>query len=86
MSTRHALPVLVKSKSGVLTRVVTLSARRALNIHSFAVGEAGDSRISRVTVMVDAAEPPIEQTTKQLNEFVNVLKIAEPDPATAAEY
>ncbi|EEZ77359.1 acetolactate synthase, small subunit [Actinomyces sp. oral taxon 848 str. F0332] len=85
MSTRHTLSVLVENKPGVLTRVAALFARRAFNIHSLAVGETEDPRISRMTVVVDAAELPIEQVTKQLNKLVNVLKIVEPDPAAAVE-
>ena len=83
MSTRHTLSVLVENKPGVLTRVAALFARRAFNIHSLAVGETEDPRISRMTVVVDAAELPIEQVTKQLNKLINVLKIVELDPAPA---
>lgn len=85
MSTRHTLSVLVENKPGVLTRVAALFARRAFNIHSLAVGETEDPRISRMTVVVDAAELPIEQVTKQLNKLVNVLKIVELDPAATVE-
>ena len=85
MSTRHTLSVLVENKPGVLTRVAALFARRAFNIHSLAVGETADPRISRMTVVVDAAELPIEQVTKQLNKLINVLKIVELDPAAAVE-
>ena len=41
--------------------------------------------MSRMTVVVDAAELPIEQVTKQLNKLINVLKIVELDPAAAVE-
>ena len=85
MSTRHTLSVLVENKPGVLTRVAALFARRAFNIHSLAVGETEDPRISRMTVVVDAAELPIEQVTKQLNKLINVLKIVELDPAATVE-
>ena len=85
MSTRHTLSVLVENQPGVLTRVAALFARRAFNIHSLAVGETEDPRISRMTVVVDAAELPIEQVTKQLNKLINVLKIVELDPAAAVE-
>lgn len=77
MSTRHTLSVLVENKPGVLTRVAALFARRAFNIDSLAVGETEDPRISRMTVVVDAAELPLEQVTKQLNKLVNVLKIVD---------
>ena len=77
MSTRHTLSVLVENKPGVLTRVSALFARRAFNIHSLAVGETEDPNLSRITVVVDGAELPLEQVTKQLNKLVNVIKIVE---------
>lgn len=85
MSSRHTLSVLVENKPGVLTRVAALFARRAFNITSLAVGETEDPRISRMTVVVDAAELPLEQVTKQLNKLVNVLKIVELDPDTTVD-
>ena len=77
MSTRHTLSVLVENKPGVLTRVSGLFARRSFNIHSLAVGETEDPDLSRITVVVDAAELPLEQVTKQLNKLVNIIKIVE---------
>lgn len=77
MSTRHTLSVLVENKPGVLTRVSGLFARRGYNIHSLAVGPTEDPEISRITVVADADQTPLEQITKQLNKLVNVLKIVE---------
>ena len=74
---RHTLSVLVENKPGVLTRVAGLFARRAFNIHSLAVGPTEHSEISRITVVVDVDELPLEQVTKQLNKLINVLKIVE---------
>lgn len=74
---RHTLSVLVENKPGVLTRVAALFARRAFNIHSLAVGPTEHESISRMTVVVDVDELPLEQVTKQLNKLVNVLKIVE---------
>ncbi len=82
---RHTLSVLVENKPGVLTRVAGLFARRAFNIHSLAVGPTEHPEISRITVVVDAAELPLEQVTKQLNKLVNVLKIVELDPAASVQ-
>ena len=83
--TRHTLSVLVENKPGVLTRVAALFARRAFNIHSLAVGETEHPEISRITVVADAAELPLEQVTKQLNKLVNVLKIVELEPAASVQ-
>ena len=85
MSTRHTLSVLVENKPGVLTRVSGLFARRSFNIHSLAVGETEDPDLSRITVVVDAAELPLEQVTKQLNKLVNVIKIVELTPESSVQ-
>ncbi|MDE0572692.1 acetolactate synthase small subunit [Demequina sp. B12] len=75
--TRHTLSVLVENKPGVLARVAGLFSRRAFNIHSLAVGQTEHPEISRITVVVDVDELPLEQVTKQLNKLVHVLKIVE---------
>lgn len=85
MNTRHTLSVLVENKPGVLTRVTALFARRAFNIHSVAVGPTEDPEISRITIVVDAADAPLEQVTKQLNKLVNVIKIVALDPETSVQ-
>ena len=77
---RHTLSVLVENKPGVLTRVSALFARRAFNIHSLAVGPTEHEEISRITVVVDVEEHPLEHVTKQLNKLINVIKIVELDP------
>ncbi|WP_062072529.1 acetolactate synthase small subunit [Demequina sediminicola] len=75
--TRHTLSVLVENKPGVLARVAGLFSRRAFNIHSLAVGQTEHEDISRITVVVDVDQLPLEQVTKQLNKLVHVLKIVE---------
>ncbi|MBE6484905.1 MAG: acetolactate synthase small subunit [Actinomycetaceae bacterium] len=85
MNTRHTLSVLVENKPGVLTRVAGLFARRAFNIHSLAVGETEDPALSRITLVVDAAELPLEQVTKQLNKLVNIIKIVELEPESSVQ-
>lgn len=82
---RHTLSVLVENKPGVLTRVAGLFARRAFNIHSLAVGPTEHEEISRITVVVDVEERPLEQVTKQLNKLVNVIKIVELDAAASVQ-
>ncbi|HIW62888.1 MAG TPA: acetolactate synthase small subunit [Candidatus Stackebrandtia excrementipullorum] len=74
---KHTLSVLVENKPGVLSRVTALFSRRGFNIDSLAVGETEQPGISRITIVVDAAELPLEQVTKQLNKLINVLKIVE---------
>jgi acetolactate synthase-1/3 small subunit len=74
---KHTLSVLVENRPGVLTRVAGLFARRGFNIHSLAVGPTEHSDVSRITVVVDVEELPLEQVTKQLNKLINVIKIVE---------
>jgi len=82
---RHTLSVLVENKPGVLTRVSGLFARRSFNIYSLAVGPTEHPEISRITVVVDVAELPLEQVTKQLNKLVHVLKIVELERDTSVQ-
>ncbi|MFZ4896087.1 acetolactate synthase small subunit [Plantibacter sp. Mn2098] len=79
MST-HVLSLLVEDKPGLLTRVAGLFARRGFNIESLAVGHSEIEGLSRITVVVDVEELPLEQVTKQLNKLINVIKIVELDP------
>ncbi|TAK70674.1 MAG: acetolactate synthase small subunit [Actinomycetota bacterium] len=75
--TRHTLSVLVEDKPGVLARVASLFSRRSFNIESLAVGPTELPEVSRVTIVVNVDNLPLEQVTKQLNKLVNVLKIVE---------
>lgn len=84
MST-HVLSLLVEDKPGLLTRVAGLFARRGFNIESLAVGHSEIEGLSRITVVVDVEELPLEQVTKQLNKLVNVIKIVELDPAQSVQ-
>jgi acetolactate synthase-1/3 small subunit len=74
---RHVLSLLVEDKPGLLTRVAGLFARRGFNIESLAVGPTEVTGLSRITVVVDEEDLPLEQVTKQLNKLVNVIKIVE---------
>jgi acetolactate synthase I/III small subunit len=81
----HTLSVLVENKPGVLARVAVLFARRGFNIDSLAVGPTEFPHISRMTIVVNVEDQPLEQVTKQLNKLVNVLKIVELDPAQSIQ-
>jgi acetolactate synthase-1/3 small subunit len=74
---RHTLSVLVEDKPGILARVAGLFSRRGFNIVSLAVGETEHPGVSRMTIVVNVEDSPLEQVTKQLNRLVNVLKIVE---------
>jgi acetolactate synthase-1/3 small subunit len=84
MST-HVLSLLVEDKPGLLTRVAGLFARRGFNIESLAVGHSEIEGLSRITVVVDVDQLPLEQVTKQLNKLINVIKIVELDPDASVQ-
>jgi acetolactate synthase-1/3 small subunit len=81
----HVLSLLVEDTPGLLTRVAGLFARRGFNIESLAVGVTEVPGISRITVVVDVDELPLEQVTKQLNKLVNVIKIVELDFSSSVQ-
>ena len=81
--TRHTLSVLVQNEPGVLARIAGLFSRRGFNIESLAVGPTEVDSISRMTIVVNVDELPLEQVTKQLNKLVHVLKIVELEDSAA---
>ncbi len=82
---KHTLSVLVENKPGVLARIAALFSRRGFNIDSLAVGETEYPDVSRMTVVVDVEDLPLEQVTKQLNKLVEVLKVVELEAASAVQ-
>lgn len=76
---KHTLSVLVENKPGVLARIAGLFSRRGFNIDSLAVGPTEHAEVSRMTIVVNVEESPLEQVTKQLNKLVEVIKIVELD-------
>ena len=84
MST-HTLSVLVENKPGVLARVAGLFSRRGFNIESLAVGPTEHDDVSRMTIVINVDDVPLDQVRKQLDKLVNVLKIVELDPAASVQ-
>ena len=82
---KHTLSVLVENKPGVLVRIAGLFSRRGFNIDSLAVGPTEHVEISRMTIVVNCDERPLEQVTKQLNKLINVLKIVELEQGFAVQ-
>ena len=82
---KHTLSVLVEDKPGVLARIAGLFSRRGFNIDSLAVGETEYPDVSRMTVVVDVEDLPLEQVTKQLNKLVEVLKVVELEPSASVQ-
>jgi acetolactate synthase I/III small subunit len=82
---KHILSILVENKPGVLARIAGLFARRGFNIDSLAVGPTEHPEISRMTIVVNVEDSPLEQVTKQLNKLVEVIKIVELEGREAIE-
>jgi acetolactate synthase-1/3 small subunit len=72
---KHTLSVLVENKPGVLTRIAGLFARRGFNIDSLAVGPTEYPDVSRMTIVVNVEDNPLEQVTKQLNKLIDIIKV-----------
>ncbi|MGB3733108.1 acetolactate synthase small subunit [Microbacterium sp.] len=81
----HVLSLLVEDTPGILTRVAGLFARRGFNIESLAVGVTEVPGISRITVVVDVEDLPLEQVTKQLNKLINLIKIVELEQTSSVQ-
>ena len=82
---KHILSILVENKPGVLVRIAGLFSRRGFNIESLAVGPTEHEEISRMTIVVNCEEHPLEQVTKQLNKLINVIKIVELESSQAVQ-
>ena len=83
--TTHTMSVLVENKPGVLARVAGLFSRRGFNIESLAVGPTENPDLSRMTIVVDAENAPLEQITKQLNKLIEIIKIVELEADAAVQ-
>ena len=73
------LSALVKHEPGVLAEVSGLFSRRQFNIESLTVGPTQNPDWSRITVVVEEADPGIDQIEKQLNKLLPVIHVRELD-------
>ena len=67
--------VMVENRSGVLSKVSGLFARRCFNIDSLVVGETFDPEVSNMTIVSSGDERTLEQIEKQLNKKLDVIKV-----------
>ena len=65
----------VENRSGVLSKVSGLFARRCFNIDSLAVGETDNPDISCITIVSSGDSRTLEQIEKQLNKKLDVIKV-----------
>lgn len=80
----HTLTALVENRPGVLAGVAGLFARRGLNITTLAAAPTENARFSRLTLVVDVAEP-VEKLTSQLLKLIHVVTVSPLHPAEAVE-
>ena len=76
---RHTLSVLVENKPGVWPGSRACSPAAASTSSRSRSGPPSMPGVSRMTIVVNVEDLPLEQVTKQLNKLVNVLKIVELD-------
>lgn len=74
---KKVLSILADNTSGVLSRVSGLFSRRGYNIDSLTVGETGDARYARMTVVARGDDQILEQIEKQLAKLEDVREVRE---------
>ena len=73
---KYIITALVANKSGVLTRISGLFARRGFNIDSLCVCATEDESLSRMTIVLNGDDYILSQMTKQMDKLIDVKKIA----------
>ena len=72
---KYTIGALVSNKSGVLTRISGLFARRGYNIESLTVCATEDPEISRMTIILKGDEYMLYQMIRQMDKLEDVKKI-----------
>ena len=72
---KRIFSVLVENRSGVLSKISGLFARRCYNIDSLVVGETDDKAVSCMTIVSSGYERIMQQIEKQLNKKLDVIKV-----------
>ena len=83
MKAKRIYSVTVENRSGVLSKVSGLFARRSFNIDSLAVGETEDRAVSNMTIVSSGDQRTLEQIEKQLNKKLDVIKVKTFDESRA---
>ena len=83
MEKEYTLAVIVENKSGVLAHIAGLFSGRGFNISELSVGETENPDYSRMTIVVKGDEKVLDQVKKQLNKFIDVVKVIDLSGSTA---
>ncbi len=82
---KHIISALVTNKSGVLTRISGLFARRGYNIDSLSVCSTHNPDRSRMTIVAVGDDDDINQIVRQLDKLVDCHKIMVFDAAESVK-
>ena len=72
---KYTITALVANKSGVLTRISGLFARRAFNIESLCACATENDALSRMTIVLNGDDYILGQMMKQMDKLIDVKKI-----------
>ena len=65
----------MENEAGALSRVSGLFSARGYNIESLSVAPTEDLSLSRMTIVTSGSDELIEQSIKQLNKLIDVVKV-----------
>ncbi len=75
MEKEYTIAALVQNQSGVLAHIAGLFSGRGYNISELSVGETENPDYSRMTIVVKGDDQVLEKIQKQLNRFIDVIKV-----------
>lgn len=72
---QYTIAALASNKSGVLTRITSMFARRGYNIESISACKTEDPTLSRLTIVLNGDDYILSQMIKQMDKLIDVKKI-----------
>jgi acetolactate synthase-1/3 small subunit len=83
----YIVSAIVEHKPGVLYSVSNMFRRRGFNIETITVGAAEQKDLARLTVTIKGDERMVEQSVKQLQKLIDVVKVSilEPEKTVSRE-
>jgi acetolactate synthase-1/3 small subunit len=72
----YIVSAIVEHKPGVLYSVSNMFRRRGFNIETITVGAAEQKDLARLTVTIKGDEGMVEQSVKQLQKLIDVVKVS----------
>ena len=75
--------IYVDDEPGVLNRIASVVRRRGFNIHSVSVGRSDVPGVSRMTLVIDAADPAAARLEAHLSKLIQVRRVEDLTSATS---